>query len=42
MGGNAWTELGQVGKVVMTDGCHGKQQVLEVDVQLIKTNHSKR
>jgi hypothetical protein len=41
MGGNAKTELAQVGKVVVTDGCHGKQGVLAVDVQLIKTNHSK-
>ena len=41
-GGNAWTKLGQVGKVVVTDERHGKQWVLEVDAQLIKTNHSKR
>jgi hypothetical protein len=41
MGGNAWTELGQVGKVVVTDRRRGKQWVLEVDVQLIKTNPSK-
>ena len=39
-GGNAWTKLGQVGKVVVTDKRHVKQRVLEVDVQLIKTNHS--
>jgi hypothetical protein len=41
-GSNACTELGQVGKVVVTDGRRGKQWVLKVDVQLIKTNHSKR
>ena len=41
-GGNAWTKLGQVGKVVVTNRRCGKQWVLEVDAQLIKTNHSKR
>jgi hypothetical protein len=41
-GSNAWTKLGQVGKVVVTDRRRGKQCVLEVDTPLIKTNHSKR
>ena len=40
-GSNAGTELGQVGKVVVTNGCRKKQRVLEVDVQLTKINHSK-